>query len=148
MLPKKIRDLQAITRVQVQTIERMTKELSEMNRCQRETYQMLMEEAATKLQRRKRTIDQTWNTEMDKGNSISIKADIMTIAKRHRVSQENSPEVMTTYGGLREVPTLATDTIDSLFEKRDETNMPIGCQMCGDIQTGMIDANPSGHTLS
>ena len=61
-LPKKIRDLQAIMRVQVQTIGRLTKELSEMNRCQRETYQMLMEEAATKLQRRKRTIDETWNT--------------------------------------------------------------------------------------
>ncbi len=76
---------------------------------------------------------------MDKGNSISIEADIMTIAKRLRVAQENGPEVMTTYGGLREVPTLATDTIDSLFEKRDETNMPIGCQMCGDIQKGMID---------
>ena len=123
----------------MQTIERMTKELSEMNRCQRETYQMLMEEAAIKLQRRKRTIGLTWNTGLDKGNSLSIEADIMTIAKRLRVAQGNGPEVMTTYGGLDEVPTLATDTIDSLFEKRDETNMPIGCQMCGDIQNGMID---------
>jgi hypothetical protein len=139
MLPKKIRDLQAITRVQVQTIERLRKELSERNRCQRETYQMLMEEAAIKLQRRKRTIGLTWNTGLDKGNSLSIEADIMTIAKRLRVAQGNGPEVMTTYGGLDEVPTLATDTIDSLFEKRDETNMPIGCQMCGDIHKGMID---------
>ena len=100
---------------------------------------MLMEEAAIKLQRRKRTIGLTWNTGLDKGNSLSIEADIMTIAKRLRVAQGNGPEVMTTYGGLDEVPKLATDTIDSLFEKRDEINMPIGCQMSGDIQKGMID---------
>ena len=59
----------------------LTKELDEINRSQRETYGMLMEEAATKLQRRKRKIGQTTITKMYEDNSKSIEGATMTIKK-------------------------------------------------------------------
>ncbi len=69
----------------------------------------------------------------------------MTITKCHKVFQENTPEVKTTYGALREVPTLTTDKISSLYDMRDETNMPLGCQLCQVIDTGMSDANTDNY---
>jgi hypothetical protein len=82
---------------------------------------------------------------MIKDNSKSIDGDILTITKGHKVSQGKTPEVKTRYGGLREVPTLTTDKIGSLYHMRDETNMPLGCQVCQVIDTGMSDANTDNY---
>jgi hypothetical protein len=51
-LPKKIRDLESIRRALEKSIALLTKEHDEINRCQKETYEMLLEEAATNLQRK------------------------------------------------------------------------------------------------
>jgi hypothetical protein len=84
---KKIRELQCIRRAQEQSIAMLTKELEEINRCQRETYGMLMEEAATKLRRgRKRKIGQRTSTKVYEDNSKSIEGDVMTIKICHEVS--------------------------------------------------------------
>lgn len=79
LLPKKIRELQCISRVQEQSIAMLTKELEEINRRQRETYGMLMEEGATKLRRgRKRKLRQTTSTKVNEDKSKSIEGPKIT----------------------------------------------------------------------
>ncbi len=75
--------------------EEKKKELDEINRCQKETNGMSMEEAATNLQRKKRKRGQTTITNMRKDNSKLIEGYITTITKDHEVSLEKFPEVKT-----------------------------------------------------
>jgi hypothetical protein len=57
----------------------LTKELEEINRRQRETYGMLMEEGATKLRRgRKRKLRQTTSTKVNEDKSKSIEGPKIT----------------------------------------------------------------------
>jgi hypothetical protein len=130
LLPKKIKDLQRIRRDQEKSIAMLTKELEEINRIQREKYGMLMEEATTKLQRgRKRKIKHSTSTKVYEDSS----------------SQENTPEVKTTYGGIHAAPSITRDAIGSLLDKRDEKIMPPGCQRCKVIDTGMSDGNTDNN---
>jgi hypothetical protein len=79
LLPKKIRDLQCFRRAQELSIAMLTKEIEEIYRIRRETYGMLMEEAATKLRRgRKRKRKQTTSTKVYEDNSEHIEGSIMS----------------------------------------------------------------------
>jgi hypothetical protein len=141
LLPKKIKDLQCIRREQEKSIAMLTKELEEINRTQRETYGMVMEEAATKLRRgRKRKVKQSTSTKVYEDNSKHIEGVIMTNTTLHKLSQENTTEVTTTYGDLRAGRTITQDEIGFLYDMRNEKNMPLGCQLCEVIDTGLSNA--------
>ncbi len=117
LLPKKIRELQCIRRGQEQSIALLTKELEEMNRRQRETHGMLMEEGAAKLQRgRKRERRQTTSPKVSEDKSKSIA-----------------------------VPTITTDNIESLDKEREESETTRGCEMCEVSDTGNSDVETNNN---
>ena len=144
LLPKKIRDLQCIRRAQEVSIAMLTKEMEEKYRIRRETYGMLMEEAATKLRRgRKRIRKQSTSTKVYEDTSEYIEGSIMTNTICHAVSHETTTEEKTTYRGLHAGPKVTPEEMGLLSEIRDETNMPLGCQLCQVIDTGMsVDVIP------
>jgi hypothetical protein len=94
LLPKKIKELQSIRRVQEQSIALLTKELEDIKRRQRETHGMLMEEGATKLQR----------------------------GRKRKLRQSNSKKVYEDTSKSCEVPKSTTDNNGSLYKERVESD--------------------------